>query len=137
LRDDLYPRVDFTKSRSQALAARLTPARAGVFAAKRKAPDSREVTERESKRQRGAEATPEERIAMRFIVHKQPGEKFFARGFSQVEANSRADQVTYVFDKKKNVWCRLPSGKTPVLAAEGDRGIYQAEIRRLGLYDSQ
>jgi hypothetical protein len=74
---------------------------------------------------------------MHFIVHKEPREKFFARGFSQVEAHSRADQVTYVLDTQKNVWCRLPSGKTPVLAAENDRRIYQAEIRRLGLYDSQ
>lgn len=134
--NDQYPCVDFTSSRLQALAARLTPGRPGVFAAKRKAPDTREVTERESKRQRGAEAVPEGRIAMRFIVHKQPGEKFFARGFSQVEVHSCADQVTYVLDNKKKVWCRLPSGKTPVLAAEEDRGIYQAEIRRLGLYDS-
>jgi hypothetical protein len=74
---------------------------------------------------------------MRFIVRKQLGEKFFATGFARVERHSCADEVTYVLDNKKNVWCRLPSGKTPVLATENDRGIYQAEIRRLGLYDSQ
>ncbi|KAJ7895411.1 hypothetical protein B0H13DRAFT_1885621 [Mycena leptocephala] len=134
------PHIDF--SHSAALDARVTPARHAI---KRKGPD---IAEAESKRQRRVDEEQhfaglstmvegQQRFILHFIIGRDGGEKFFARGFDNVKTSSRADNATFIRHPETGKYHPLPSGTTPILATQNDRGIYASEIRKWSLYNSQ
>ncbi|KAJ7475635.1 hypothetical protein B0H11DRAFT_1917788 [Mycena galericulata] len=62
---------------------------------------------------------------------------FYATGWENVSAPTRADRYTLYWDEERRGWTRMAKGRTPVLAREEDRACYQQEIQRHGLYDHQ
>ncbi|KAJ7851455.1 hypothetical protein B0H13DRAFT_2360112 [Mycena leptocephala] len=134
------PHIEF--SHSAALDARVTPARHAI---KRKSPD---IAEAESKHQRRVDEEQhfaglstmvegQQRFILHFIIGRDGGEKFFARGFDNVKTSSRADNATFIRHPETGKYHPLPSGTTPILATQNDRGIYASEIRKWSLYNSQ
>jgi hypothetical protein len=112
---------------------------------KRKGPD---IAEAESKRQRRVDEEQrfaglstmvegQQRFILRFIIGRDGGEKFFARGFDNVKTSSRADNATFICHPETGKYHPLPSGTTPILATENDHGIYASEIKKWNLYNSQ